>query len=125
MTDQEKRKVISRRDFLILLGVGSGLLIGVRLGIPFSRLKIAEVLDSGEGLGGIDANPDAWFQISPENKVTLHIPKVEMGQGVHTALAQIAIEDLGINWDDLIVKQASTNQSLNDPMGTRDRKSVV
>jgi isoquinoline 1-oxidoreductase beta subunit len=124
MTDQEKRKVISRRDFLILLGVGSGLLIGVRLGIPFGRLKIAEVLDAAEGLGGIDATPDAWFQISSDNKVTLYLPKVEMGQGVHTALAQIAIEDLGINWDDLIVKQASTNQSLNDPMGTSASSSV-
>ena len=124
MTEEKKRKVISRRDFLILLGVGGGLLVGVKLGIPFARLKIAEVLDSGGGMGGVNATPDAWFQISPDNKVTLYVPKVEMGQGIHTALAQIAAEDLGINWDDLIVKQASTNQALNDPMGTSASNSV-
>jgi isoquinoline 1-oxidoreductase beta subunit len=88
----KKKRKLTRREFLIALGVaGGGLLIGTRVGLPFARLKVAELFDSGSAPGGMDAEATAWFQVTPDNTIKLFIPKAEMGQGVHTALAQIEL----------------------------------
>ena len=81
MSEPKKERKISRRDFLIIVGVaGGGLLLGTKVGLPFARLKVAELFDSGAAPGGLDAEATAWFQIIPENKIKLFIPKVEMGK---------------------------------------------
>lgn len=125
MTEPKKKRKLTRRDFLIVLGVaGGGLLLGTKLGVPFARIKVAELFDSGAAPGGIDAQATAWFQITPDNKVILFVPKVEMGQGIHTALAQIAAEELEISWQQLEVVQAGTGQGLDDNFGTGASNSV-
>ncbi len=125
MTEPKKKRKLSRRDFLIIVGVaGGGLLLGTRVALPFARLKVAELFDSGSAPGGMDAEATAWFQITPENTVKLFIPKVEMGQGIHTALAQIAAEELEIEWQQLEVVQAGTGQGLDDNFGTGASNSV-
>ena len=125
MTETKKKRKLSRRDFLIIVGVaGGGLLLGTRVALPFARLKVAELFDSGAAPGGLDAEATAWFQITPENTVRLFIPKVEMGQGIHTALAQIAAEELEIEWQQLEVVQAGTGQGLDDNFGTGASNSV-
>jgi isoquinoline 1-oxidoreductase beta subunit len=125
MSEPKKERKISRRDFLIIVGVaGGGLLLGTKVALPFARLKVAELFDSGAAPGGLDAEATAWFQITPENTVKLFIPKVEMGQGIHTALAQIAAEELDIEWQQLQVVQAGTGQGLDDNFGTGASNSV-
>ncbi len=125
MTEPKKKRKLSRRDFLIIVGVaGGGLLLGTKVGLPFARLKVAELFDSGAAPGGLDAEATAWFQITSENTVKLFIPKVEMGQGIHTALAQIAVEELEIEWQQLQVVQAGTGQGLDDNFGTGASNSV-
>ncbi len=125
MAKEKKQRKLSRRGFLIAVGVaGGGLLLGTKVGLPFARLKIAEVFDSGSAPGGLDAEATAWFQVTPDNVVKLFIPKSEMGQGVHTALAQIAAEELEIEWQQLEVIQAGTGQGLDDGFGTGASNSV-
>jgi isoquinoline 1-oxidoreductase beta subunit len=125
MSEEKTKRKLSRRGFLIIAGVaGGGLLLGTQVGVPFARLKIAELFDSGAAPGGLDAEATAWFQITPENTVKLFIPKVEMGQGIHTALAQIAAEELEIDWEQLDVIQAGTGQGLDDNFGTGASNSV-
>jgi isoquinoline 1-oxidoreductase beta subunit len=125
VTETKKKRRLSRRGFLVVLGVaGGGLLLGAKVGVPFARLKIAEIFDSGAAPGGLEAEATAWFQIRPDNTVILFIPKVEMGQGVHTALAQIAAEELEIDWQQLQVLQAGTGQGLDDNFGTGASNSV-
>lgn len=125
MTQEKKKPRITRRGFLMLVGVtGGGLLLGTQVGVPFARLKIAEVFDSGSAPGGLNAEATAWFQITTQNLVRIFIPKVEMGQGIHTALAQIAAEELEIDWEQLEVVQAGTGISLDDSFGTGASNSV-
>jgi isoquinoline 1-oxidoreductase subunit beta len=121
-----KKKLITRRDFLITLGVGAaGVYLGVRLGTPVLRLKLASMMDdpSSSMPMSIEGTPDAWFEITPDNRVRLYLPKSEMGQGIHTALAQIAAEELDLEWTQLEVTHAPTGR-LDDPMGTAASNSV-
>ena len=126
MSEKKRRWRITRRGFLIGLGAtGIGLALGIKVGTPIARLKIAEMFDgAGGSFGRVEAPPTTWFEITPDNRVLLHLPKVEMGQGVHTSLAQIAAEDLEIEWDQLEVVQVGTGQGLDDTFGTGGSTSV-
>ena len=121
----KKRRKLSRRDFLIVLGVGAaGLYAGVRLGTPYARLRLVDWLEaSGGPPSNIDAPPDAWFEILPDNTVNLYLPKSEMGQGVHTSLAQIAAEELEISLDQMQVFHAPTSR-LVDPVATSASNTI-
>ena len=72
-----KRRRLSRRDFLIVLGVGAaGFYAGVRLGTPYLRLRLVDFLEeSGGPPSNIDWPPDAWFEILIDNTVNLYLPK--------------------------------------------------
>jgi isoquinoline 1-oxidoreductase subunit beta len=117
----KKQRRITRRQFLIVAGAsGAAALVGLRvLGLPYARLQIANYLESSGGPPiGVKAVPTAWFEILPDNTVRLFLPKVEMGQGVHTALAQAAADELEAAWENLEVLSAATGQGLDDPVGT-------
>ena len=122
---EKKRWRVSRRGFLIGLGVaGAGVALGWRFGLPEVRLRAAKALDNAAPPGSIDAPPTVWLELSPDNRVTLNMPKVEMGQGVHTALAQLAAEELDVPWDNLRVVSASTTLGLEDSFGTGGSSTV-
>jgi len=80
-----------RRRSLLLSGLaGAGaLLVGWGALPPRSRLGDAHSLppEGGVGLNG-------WIKIAPDGGVLLAMPRSEMGQGVHTALAQLVAEEL-------------------------------
>src|SRR5690349_4800274 len=101
---------LSRRGFLIGVGAaGAGLIVGTSIGLPAARLSLAQTFAKGDGrVSGIDRTPTVWFEILPDNRVRFFVPKIEMGQGVHTSLAQIAADELEIAWEQLEVHQAST-----------------
>ncbi len=123
----QRRWRITRRGFLIGSGIGvAGLALGITAGAPYARLKIAETLASGQGQpGSFPTDPFAWFEVLPDSRVRLFLTKVEMGQGIHTALAQIAAEDLGVALADLEIVQASTSQGPADDNGTSGSSSVA
>src|SRR6185369_16545412 len=81
--------LLTRRQF------GKGL---AGLAVAFSL--VPELTLSAEpGLpGNLGVAPmlDAWLRIDPDGKVTVFTGKVELGQGVLTALAQIAAEELDL-----------------------------
>ncbi len=116
----------SRRGFLIGIGVvGAGLALGVAYGVPYARLQVAGTLDGADGPpASVTEDPWAWFEVLPDSRIRLYLMKVEMGQGVHTALPQIAAEELGIPWDDLEVVQASTGRDMGDALITSGSNSV-
>src|ERR1700716_4584430 len=62
------------------------------------------------------ANPvlSAWIRFSPEGQVTVSPGKVEIGQGIVTALAQIAADELDIELGRVQLLRASTAGSPNE-----------
>ncbi len=122
----KRRWRISRRGFLIGVGVtGVGLALGVTFGRPALYLRMAEMSEAGAPGGGFPTEPSAWFEILEDSRIRLYISKVEMGQGVHTSIAQIAAEELGIAWADLDVAQATTHSGPADSFGTAGSTSIT
>ena len=120
-----KKWRVSRRGFLIGLGATAAVVaVGVPLGLPRARKAIADYVAAGDPFGGIEAAPTTWFEITADNRVQFFVPKIEMGQGVHTALAQIAAEDLEVDWEQIEVVQASTAKGPSDRTGTANSNSV-
>lgn len=82
-----------RRRTLLLSGLtaAGALLVGVAALPPRSRLGRPGSLPPREGELGLNA----WIKIEAESgDVLLAMPRSEMGQGVHTALAQLVAEEL-------------------------------
>jgi len=63
--------------------------------------------------GDLKANPmlSSWLRINADQRVTLLIGKVELGQGAVTALTQIAADELGVNIERFDVISGDTFQS--------------
>src|SRR3954447_16158970 len=62
------------------------------------------------------ANPtlSSWIKVSPEGHVVLSPGKVEIGQGIVTALAQIAADELDVHLDRVRLVRATTAGSPNE-----------
>jgi CO/xanthine dehydrogenase Mo-binding subunit len=93
---------VSRRG---LLKAGGGLALSFCL----PRAVLAQA--AGNSLpGSLASTPslDAWFRIGADGTVTLLTGKVELGQGVLTALAQIAADELDVPIDRLTVISGDT-----------------
>jgi isoquinoline 1-oxidoreductase subunit beta len=105
---------MSRRGFLIGVGGAGALLVGGSLVLDRLRPQAADyVLKRGPGAQNFPATPDLWFEVPLKGQVILYAPKVEMGQGIHTALAQIAAEELEVEVDQLDVRQADTSHGFD------------
>jgi nicotinate dehydrogenase subunit B len=57
---------------------------------------------------------DAWIRIDPLDTITIFSGKVEIGQGIKTAVAQIAAEELDVALERIRVITADTEQSPNE-----------
>ena len=61
-------------------------------------------------------NPSAFLQIGEDNSITITSPAVEMGQGGHTALPMVLMDELGGSWQHLKVVDAPPAAVYNNPM---------
>jgi isoquinoline 1-oxidoreductase beta subunit len=117
--EKSKRKGITRRRFMQVFGGGAAVLaVGAVLGGPTllreGRLRINQAFLTGTAPGAEPPrDPFVWFEINAENQATLYIPKVEMGQGIHTALAQIAADELELDWATVAVRQAEAARGFD------------
>jgi isoquinoline 1-oxidoreductase beta subunit len=116
---------VSRRTFLkfgVTVGAaaGGGLLLGFSLPAASQDQKAGKSVVSGDGVetpqSGVFA-PNAFIQIDTAGKVTLVIPKVEMGQGVYTSIPMLIAEELEVPLDSIAVAHAPPNEKLfMDPL---------
>lgn len=95
----------SRRGFLA--GAG-GLLLAFHL--PLDGLAQAPKLH-----GDLRNNPrlDSWIRINADGTVTLMIGKVELGQGIVTAFAQVAADELDVSMERLRIVSGDTHGAPN------------
>ncbi|MEO0873983.1 MAG: molybdopterin cofactor-binding domain-containing protein [Bacteroidota bacterium] len=123
----EKKKV-SRRKFLVRAGLGTIGVIAVGTYVfrnPLRRmtLEMAESMVPPYSGSGTEAN--LWFEITSENKVVLHSPKVEMGQGTFTSLAQMVADELDVTMAQVEVVGAATATGVVDALSTGGSLSVA
>ncbi|MEM1325723.1 MAG: molybdopterin cofactor-binding domain-containing protein [Bacteroidota bacterium] len=117
---------ISRRKFLVRSGIGVSVALGVSLSsCGLVRRKAAGILNEIEYAYRGDTNdPTIWFEVMADNQIILKSPKVEMGQGVFTALAQIAAEELEVDVENIKVVHAETQSGNIDKFGTGGSTSI-
>lgn len=117
---------ITRRRVLIGLGAGAGVLVvGAPIGLNLGRPSLVEAIEE-RGTGPQEAPSAAavWLQVSAAG-IVFFAPKIEMGQGIHTALAQIAAEELEVTPEQLQVRQADSDHGFAlDTMFTFGSSSV-
>ncbi|CAN7737672.1 molybdopterin cofactor-binding domain-containing protein [Variovorax paradoxus] len=115
---------LSRRSLLGLVATvgtaaGGGLLFGFSVPARSQGGARTSVID-GDGVEmpreGVFA-PNAFIQIDRRGKVTLVMPKVEMGQGVYTSIPMLLAEELEVPLASVTLAHAPPNEKLfADPM---------
>ncbi|HEY3269874.1 MAG TPA: molybdopterin cofactor-binding domain-containing protein [Geothrix sp.] len=88
----------SRRDFLKVTGAaGTGLMLGLYLEAKPRPGEAAKAT----------FRPNAFLAIRPDGTAQITVPKVEMGQGVRTALPLALAEELDLDWSKIEVVNAN------------------
>jgi nicotinate dehydrogenase subunit B len=104
-------RTVSRRD---LLKAGTGLMVG----IAYAPL-LAPAQDTGGPThlpGSLDANRllAAWLRVNPNGTVTVFTGKVEFGQGIASALAQVAADELDVGYQRINMVTADTSRTPDE-----------
>lgn len=128
MAGKEKdSKKVSRRKFLVKGGLGTiGVVaIGAYLFRSPIRRQILGVVNSLEApyLDNID-QPMIWFEVTSDNNILLHSPKMEMGQGTFTGIAQMAAEELSVSMNQIQVIHAASSTGNVDSFATGGSTSI-
>src|SRR5712692_9936369 len=99
---------ISRRDFAAGLG-------GITLAFTFAP-RVALAQQPARLPGSLDNNRllDAWIRIDTNGNATVCTGKVELGQGILTALAQIAAEELDLPLARIKMISGDTGRTPNE-----------
>ena len=77
--------------------------------------------------GSLRNNPalDSWIAIGRDGTVTVKTGKVEIGQGVKTAVAQVAAEELDVSLNRVRVKTADTAETADENVTSGSRSMEV
>lgn len=127
-TDEDVRNALT--DNICRCGVYERIrrAIKLRIGQPCES-PIYEVIAAPEGTalvdetavtpslsGSLPQNPDldTWIRINTDETITVFTGKVEIGQGIKTAVAQIAAEELDVTLERIRVVTADTDRSPNE-----------
>ena len=97
------RTAFDRRTFLKASGI---LAVGFSMGLP--ELASGQALRAPKSVA--KEAIDSWLIISPDNRVTIFVGKVDLGTGARTALMQMAAEELDVAFDriDMVMGDTAT-----------------
>ena len=99
-------KPISRRSFLKI----TGLTIAVSA-TPFGY----DVINASAQKEG-SFKPYVWFEITPNNRITMTMGPSEMGQGTHTALGMVIADELEADWKQVRIQQGPASVAFKNPV---------
>ena len=116
----------TRRQFL-LIGAGTlGVLgVGVHTGFKAIIPSLVDGIATETGGGSGSSKPLLWFGVDRQQGVTLYVPKGEMGQGVHSMMAQLAAEELELEPTQLRIAIANSSQGFDNLYGTYGSSSTT
>ncbi|HZV21615.1 MAG TPA: molybdopterin cofactor-binding domain-containing protein [Hyphomicrobiales bacterium] len=105
--------VLSRRS--VLQGFGA-LIVSCRFVSPVLAQEGSGQKAVPELPGSLAKSPylDAWIRIGSDNSITVLTGKAELGQGIKTALLQIAAEQLAVDMSALKIVMADTELTANE-----------
>lgn len=112
---QAMTQALSRRA--VLRGAGALILAFSLSGRAFAQTETGASATPLRGLpGSLDSTPrlDAWIRIAPDGNATLFTGKAELGQGIRTALLQVAAEELKLPLSRLDLITADTGRTPNE-----------
>ena len=111
-------KSLTRRSVIQKAAIGSAVLL---VPIEWARGDENEKPEAAKAV-----NPfHAWVRIDATGKITLLSSRSEMGQGISTALPMVLAEELGVNFKEVHVEQAPTDERLFGSQGTGGSGSVT
>ena len=96
----------TRRDFL----KSTGALI-VSFAVPGAKQLVAaaEIAVAGNGKPPLVPDQlDSWIAVLSDGSVTAYFGKMDMGQGVDTAVAQMVAEELDVSFDKVNIVMGDT-----------------
>lgn len=99
---------ITRRQLLCAAASLGGLALSLELPAQASRGAAGRVLPP--------RNPSAFLQIGEDDSITIITPAVEMGQGGHTSLPMLVMEELAGSWERIKVADAPAAAIYDNPM---------
>src|ERR1700704_3452073 len=107
-----KSSARSRRDFLKSAGA---IVVGFSWSVPS---VLAQQASRPSLPGSLNTNRmlDGWIRINPGGTVTVFTGKCELGQGILTALAQIAADELDVAYERIEMVAADTARTPNEGM---------
>lgn len=86
---------LTRRTFLQAAGVGGGLLIGSGMFVSSASAADKKMAETSAPIF------NAFLKITPDNKVTMVVKHLDMGQGVSTGLTSLVAEELDASWEQM------------------------
>jgi len=92
---------LTRRE---VLRSGIALAGGLLIGIEFGVVRADEPIPRG-------ARMNAFIHVAPDDRGTLTMPAVEMGQGVYTSQAMCIVEELDVGLDQVVAAHAPPDQA--------------
>jgi nicotinate dehydrogenase subunit B len=104
---------LTRRELL----AGGGLLLAFTIAPAALRAQQSQGPTVAPQLpASLEKSPwlDSWIRITPDNKVTVFTGKVELGQGIKTALLQVAAEELMVAPGRITLVTADTEVTPNE-----------
>ncbi len=123
----KNKKKLSRRKFLVRgsLGTIGVLAVGTYLFRSPIRRGLAGVMNTADApFMGDTSTPILWFEVTTKNEIVLYSPKVEMGQGTFTSLAQMAADELEVSMKQIKVVHANSAFGNMDGFATGGSTSV-
>jgi isoquinoline 1-oxidoreductase/isoquinoline 1-oxidoreductase beta subunit len=99
---------LSRRQLLKTAGFAAGGLM-----IPITLAGCASNIPQGAHEGSL--RPNAWLEITPDNKFHLTLDRVEMGQGTYTGMATILGEELDVSPERFLLHFAPVGDDYTQP----------
>ncbi|HXF66305.1 MAG TPA: molybdopterin cofactor-binding domain-containing protein [Burkholderiales bacterium] len=101
---------MKRREFLKSAGA---LVVGFSWSVP-GVLAQQATLPRLPGSLNTNRMLDAWLRIGTDGKVTIFTGKCELGQGILTALAQIAADELDVAYERIEIVSADTSRTPDE-----------